>query len=81
MQKWEYCSLKDTGDGNVLTIYRADKAQHYPIKRDKVQGDISHQDAFDRLIATLGSDGWELIGFTSFAGHTSNWVFKRPITS
>jgi hypothetical protein len=78
VQKWEYCRLHNTGGPGALTVYRGDGAQQFSVKADKTQGDRSDADAARRLIATLGLDGWELVGFEDAYGR--NWVFKRPVS-
>ncbi len=79
MQKWEYCRIHNSGGPEALIIYRGDRVQRFPVKADKTQGDRSDIDAVQRLIATLGLDGWELVGFEDL--YTRNWVFKRPLQS
>lgn len=75
VQKWEYCRLNGFGKYSV-TVMRPQNTVNIEVKRDKSKGDQSDEDAYHRVIAELGSQGWEAIGYL---GQTGTILFKRPL--
>lgn len=70
MQRWEYCSVFS----GKVTFYKVSGTVVLAIKRDKAKGDRDDNDAYNRVIAELGLDGWEYAGLNGLA----SW-FKRPL--
>jgi len=75
MPGWEYCSLRQTEQGLVYTIYRANR---YIITL-VYQGQDT--DALASYIARLGLLGWKTIQTTLPNGGDENWHFKRSMHS
>lgn len=84
MQKWEYLRLnwnsweEDDEDGNYLrgfTYLNSSRSEYQPELERNKQGQVVDSDAvnFDGLLDRVGSDGWEMIGFSE-----AEWIFKRP---
>jgi hypothetical protein len=76
MQRWEYCSLRQTEQGLVYTIYRANR---YIITLVYQGQDID--DALTSYITRLSFLGWNIIQPTLSNGGDGNWHFKRSIHS
>ena len=70
MQRWEHCSVFS----GKVTFYKVSGTTALIIKRDKAKGDRDDNDAYNRVIAELGLDGWEFAGMNGLA----SW-FKRPL--
>ena len=79
MQRWEYCSLRQTKQGLVYTIYRANR---YSITL-VYQG--QETDGYTKTLANyidrLSFLGWNTIQTTLPNGGDENWHFKRSIHS
>ena len=69
--QWEHCSYFN----GTLTFFRVTGTITVPVKRDKDRGDHSDTDAYNRIIAQLGLDGWQYVGMNGLA----SW-FKRRIS-
>jgi hypothetical protein len=76
MQKWEYCSVNYTGPTTEswITFYRPEGPLVVNLERDKSKGDKRNGDAWQRCLAELGRDGWEVVNFEDFVQR-----FKRPL--
>jgi len=74
MQRWEYCVIQ--ADQKVMLFPDGIKVE--PIHKDK--GDDSVLTAKLRLIAQMGSDGWEMVNFER-SSPNSDYVywFKRLV--
>ena len=76
VQKWEYCRLNGFGKYSVTVMTTLLGTKNIEVKRDKSKGDQTDEDAYCRVIAELGSQGWEAIGYL---GQTGTILFKRPL--
>ena len=82
MQKWEYAvySLTVTqglmgGVSAKVVFLKRPKHEVVEIKADKSQGDRNINDAWPRMLAQMGLDGWELVA----AQGEHLLYFKRPL--
>jgi len=79
MQRWEYCSLRQTEQGLVYTIYQANR---YSITLVYQGQDLDGSaKTLASYIARLGLLGWKTIQTTLANGGDENWHFKRSIHS
>lgn len=76
MQRWEY-ALMYWPQMN-LVLCGSPTSRGYSIKRDKSVGDTSDLDAWHRVLAELGADGWELASALPY-GDSAELYFRRPM--
>ena len=79
MQRWEYCSLRQTEQGLVYTIYQANRYSITLVYQGQDLDDSAKTLA--SYIARLGLLGWKAIQTTLANGGDENWHFKRSIHS
>jgi|SRR5882762_3598271 len=79
MQRWEYCSLRQTEQGLVYTIYRANRYIITLVYQGQDTDDSAKTLA--SYIARLGLLGWKTIQTTLPNSGDENWHFKRSIHS
>ena len=79
MQRWEYCSLRQTEQGLVYTIYQANRYIITLVYQGQDTDDSTKTLA--SYIARLGLLGWKTIQTTLPDGGDENWHFKRSIHS
>lgn len=79
MQRWEYCSLRQTEQGIVYTIYQANRYSITLVYQGQDLDDSTKTLA--SYIARLGLLGWKTIQTTLANGGDENWHFKRSIHS
>jgi len=79
MQRWEYCSLRQTEQGLVYTIYRANRYIITLVYQG--QDTDGYTKTLANYIARLGFLGWNTIQTTLPNGGDENWHFKRSIHS
>jgi len=79
MQRWEYCSLRQTEQGLVYTIYQANRYIITLVYQGQDTDDSTK--TLDSYIARLGLLGWKTIQTTLPDGGDENWHFKRSIHS
>ncbi len=79
MQRWEYCSLRQTEQGLAYTIYRANRYIITLVYQGQDTDDSTKTLA--SYIARLGLLGWKTIQTTLPDGGDENWHFKRSIHS
>jgi hypothetical protein len=72
MKIWEYCTV--TIDPSWIYVYSHELSGHKTIKLQHNRLNIDHH----RLMAELGSNGWELVSVTVDERFT-NLYFKRPL--
>lgn len=81
MQQWEYCAIHGMqvpvtgGAGPVVRNGSVWKFSVHGVDVRKINGDQSTETA--KLIASLGHDGWEMVGCGSLAAGSVIY-FKRP---
>ncbi|HEY7125202.1 MAG TPA: hypothetical protein VH540_14715 [Ktedonobacterales bacterium] len=82
MQRWEYAIYDITvtqgmlgGTSAKVVFLKHPRREVLEIKPDKSQGDRNIHDAWMRVLAQMGIEGWELAA--TQGEHI--WVFKRPI--
>ena len=69
MTKWEYCMvISDLGGNALILVTSDDQVQKYKL------GDEC------KLLSQLGSQGWEVVGFTNVGSvYHLYWTLKRQI--
>jgi hypothetical protein len=72
MQKWEYCYI-DRYMAHVRNFTPGGPSDAQ-IRADGAMGDQTVDDAIARLVANLGLNGWEMVGYD-----VKGIYFKRPL--
>lgn len=75
MQKWEYCEVNFTL--NRLRYYRPGEIVEVDTKKEKARTDASDGHTLRRVIAKLGSEGWEMVASLESSG--TMVLMKRPL--
>ena len=82
MQKWEYCvvgPIKQNFMGYYpqITFFTSEGEQTKSISDEK---GMSETEILARTLASLGNDGWEMVGCGSTGRETHLLYFKRAVS-
>lgn len=63
-----------------LVFCGSPKSEGYSIKADRNMGDASDLDAWHRVLAELGQEGWELVSALPY-GNSAELYLRRPLAA
>ena len=82
MRRWEYCVVSAGGPVSVVVTYRSQGSEWRHIEPDPHRGERTAAEAVPRVIAELGSAGWEMVNAVPVVapeGASTEYFFKRPL--